>query len=166
MSERLTPIGSVAISGRPVLETTVSTSSGKRSSRQRSTRVVASIDSSSETDESRDAWIAIAPSSSVGTNSAPSREARLAAPTIAAAAIASTTHGRSSAPVSSGVNTRLTWRSSHVSSPLTPRPNTETESAGTSVNASASELSSANTTVNAMGRNILPSIPPRLRIGT
>ena len=67
----LTPIGSVAISGRPVFETSVSISSGNASRSRLSTSVACWIDSSSDTLGSRRIWIARAPSSSRGMNSAP-----------------------------------------------------------------------------------------------
>lgn len=62
-------MGSVAISARPVLDTTV-VISGKRF-RTFSSSVVCRTDSSSDTLGSRQACSAIAPSSSLGTNSAP-----------------------------------------------------------------------------------------------
>ena len=56
-----TPMGSVAISGRPVFETTVAISSGNASRSRRSTSVACWTDSSSETLGRRRIWSAKAP---------------------------------------------------------------------------------------------------------
>ena len=65
-----TPIGSVEISARPVLPTTVSTSANDIS--RCSTSPAISTDSVSDTLGSRMIWTAMSPSSRRGTNSAPS----------------------------------------------------------------------------------------------
>lgn len=84
-----TPIGSVAISGRPVLETTVSISSGKASRSRFSTSVACWMDSSRDTLGRRSTWSANAPSSSRGMNSAPRKGA--ASPAVSTATSAATT---------------------------------------------------------------------------
>ena len=71
-SESSTPIGSVAISARPVFDTTVITSGNSRSTFSK--RVAPSTLSSRDTLGRRSTWIARAPSSRRGTNSAPMRE--------------------------------------------------------------------------------------------
>lgn len=71
MSEISTPMGSVAISARPVREMMVSISSGNASVNALSTRPVAAMDSSRDTEGGRIACMAMAPSSRVGMNSAP-----------------------------------------------------------------------------------------------
>ena len=75
MSVRLTVMGSLAISGRPVLLITESTSGNCL--RHCSMRVVISTLVSSETLGRRTAWIAMDPSSSLGMNSPPRPKATI-----------------------------------------------------------------------------------------
>ena len=100
MSVWWTPIGSLAISGRPVFETTLSTSGN--SSSVRSMALVISIELSSDTLGRRTAWTARSPSSSLGTNSRPNREASTTLRANTATAATTSGSGNLSAKPSSG----------------------------------------------------------------
>ena len=98
----LTPMGSVAISARPVLETTSSISSGKAATSRFSTCPACRVDSSSETLGSRRIWIASEPSSSRGMNSEPRNGTTPSAATTDRAAPVSTLRECTSVQASAG----------------------------------------------------------------
>ncbi len=106
------------------------------------------------------------PSSSLGMNSAPSRKNT---PTLARndpRAMASVRAAGEQSPCAARARyKRLAQRINDVSVRETPLRRNRDANTGINVTARASDVSRAKITVNAIGRNILPSIPCRLRIG-
>ena len=158
------PMASVARSGRPIL-VTISEISANSASSFCSTRVEMSTDSSSDTDGSFRVSMRMDPSSSRGMNSVPRkgmdptavRMMTVATPTVAAfRAMATRSTDRY----------RSRRRTNHDASRWTP-PNfsRKEETTGTPVSERRSDPKSAEQTVMAIGRNIFPSRPSRVRIG-
>jgi hypothetical protein len=157
------PMTSVASSGLPERLTTVVTSGNRF--RTRSIRPVPAATSEMATEAGRMALIEMSPSSSRGMNSPPSRVPRRP-PAPTATRPVERTSARCRKHVSSARRYRSRSRPTKRGSCSWPVFRRKSEArTGVRVRVRRRDPARAKTTVQAIGLNILPSMPPRVRIG-